>query len=223
MQALVRQQAVLQAALKQHTTVTEFADLMQQARLSQQEREALLSHHLKPTFGGLGIDPDWWPEFWATAGADLPENASAAQLSAWLELTRLVRAPEFQKAIRAQVEPFWQHAVSSDSVQTHTFEMGIIFDQAVEAAENGVAPESTEGQCLIEAFSRPCAEALNQPYTSQFLKWWHHHLQTTAHPTVARYWELVALMHGQPVPQIQAGLNWVLAGLEKAIKNPDLL
>ncbi|GEM48058.1 MerR family transcriptional regulator [Deinococcus cellulosilyticus] len=223
MQALVRQQAVLQAALKQHTTVHEFAELMQQARLSHQERENLLSRHLKSTFGGLGVDPEWWPEFWATAGAELPAEATPAQLSAWLELTRLVQDPTFQRAIRAQVEPFWQHAVNSDSVQTHTFEMGIIFDQAVDAAEKGVAPESSEGQSLIAAFSRPCAEALNQSYTPQFLRWWHNHLQTTAHPSVARYWELVALMHGQPVPQIQSGLEWVLAGLETAMKNPDLL
>ena len=223
MQALRRQQAVLQAALKQQTTVTEFADLMQQARLSQQERETLLSHHLKPTFGGLGMDPDWWPEFWATAGAELPEDASAAQLSAWLELTRLVKNPEFQRAIRAQVEPFWQHASDREVVADRTYQMGIFFDQAVDAATQGVPPESTEGQHLIEAFSRPCAEALGRTYTAAFLQWWHHHLQSTAHDTVARYWELVALMHGQQPPRTQEGLNWMLTGIDfaiQAMKNP---
>lgn len=223
MQALVRQQVVLQAALKEQTTVNEFADLMQQARMSLQEREALLSHHLKPTFGGLGVDPDWWPEFWATAGAELPEKASAAQLSAWLELTRLVKDPEFQKAIRAQMEPFWQHASDREVVTGRTYQMGIFFDQAVDAATQGVPPESREGQHLIEAFSRPCAEALGQTYTATFLQWWHHHLQSTAHATVARYWERVAVMHGQQPPRTEQGLKWILAGLDfavKTMKNP---
>ncbi|MBY8851673.1 MerR family transcriptional regulator, partial [Saccharothrix sp. MB29] len=73
------------------------------ARLSEEERQAILDDFFDEVFGGLDMEPGF-VQGMRSVRVELPDDPTTEQLEAWVELANLVRDPDFRASIRRMSE-----------------------------------------------------------------------------------------------------------------------
>ena len=175
---------VLTAVAKRGSTPEETTLMRELAQLSEEERRTLVAEFLDATFGGLD------PAFAGVARSmtpELPDDADAEQVEAWIELAELTRDPEFRTLLRTLAE-----------YQEPGLRRGLIAE-AKEAAEAGVEPDSPEAAVLL---GRVPGQA------------W---LDALADPRRERYLELLAVVNGWAAPESHApAVDWLVKARNSA-------
>ncbi|MEV6414258.1 MerR family transcriptional regulator [Kribbella sp. NPDC051718] len=101
-QTLRLRRAILMVAAERGSTPEELNLMHRLARLSETERQQLLDDFLASTFG-----PD--PVFAGirqTLTAELPDNPSAEQVEAWIELAELSQSADFRTVVRSMAAEY---------------------------------------------------------------------------------------------------------------------
>jgi DNA-binding transcriptional MerR regulator len=202
---------LLQAVCRAGTTPEEMSIVSDLAALSARERQRIVDDFVDRAFAGL---PDDAPGAGLAAAmrslpADLPEEPTAEQVSAWLELARLVADDGFAARVR-------EMAVLGAGATPEDPDPGVDAGRMVtlgrEALAGGVPPGSPAAEALVAELlddGRPAVPDRRAALADR--------LAAFTDARVERYWQLLGVLHGWPPfePSVPA-VEWWIAALRAA-------
>ncbi|MBN6038276.1 MerR family transcriptional regulator [Amycolatopsis sp. 195334CR] len=222
--------AVLRALAKQHDPAARAALMRELVSMSDEERERLID--------------EFWADVSSVVPADfaarlsamrphLPDDPSAAQLQAWIELADLVRDGRFRDAVRSYLHDTFAVGpgprMTATPVQEFIHSTGEqLMRQIIAAHHSGLPPESPHARELADRLARETAEACGAAVTPElrermaagFLVVGERYREALDDPeydaTHGRYLALVAVINGTAAePEVDfASLGpWLSAAL----------
>ena len=174
------------------------------ARLSAQERQQIIDDFVDRTFAG--VEPED-PAMGLAQGmralpAELPDDPSAEQVDAWLELAGLVADDGFQRRVREMVL-----ARGTEPPMPEGIDYRVITEQLGRAVAEGIDPASDAGREILDRVVPPGTSAPERERLAA-------HGETFADERVERYWQLIGVLNGRPPfkPMVPA-FRWLIAAL----------
>lgn len=181
------QLAVLRAATRS-TDPQELERMTDLTNLTADERRRILDDYLDAVFGDRD---DAVAERMRVGAPELPEDPTADQVAAWVELAELLRDPDYIATSRRMAERALAEGPPPDPAQ---FEVGkAVGEHAGAAVRAGVAPDSPEALAVIERL-----EALGEPQDRAEAA---ERIEAFTDRRVGRYWTLVGIVNGWPQTQ----------------------
>ena len=182
------QRSVLRAvASLPKPTAKELQLMYDLANLTAEQRRQLITDLVDEAFAGLE-DPGPVAERMRTATPDLPDDPSADQVAAWVELAQLVQDPAFRARVRDM-------ALAGAGAPAP--------DEGGAALAAGVDPASAQAAEVVEQIAPNADRAALADQLERF---------TDAR--VDRYWALLAVINGWPAwPSRIPAFEWFIAAL----------
>jgi DNA-binding transcriptional MerR regulator len=199
------QRGVLRAIAQEPDDPKEIEKMHELANLTAAERGRLIDDFVAEAFDGLPEDVAVRARMEA-APPDLPENPSAEQIDAWIELARLIADPDFrararEMAVRGAAE------VEEDAIGRSPIAAKTVGRIAGEAVEQAVEPDSPSGAEVLERLLAEVGEPRDRTALAE-------RLTTFTDRRVGRYWALVGTTNGwPPVPDLIPAWEWFAAAL----------
>jgi DNA-binding transcriptional MerR regulator len=192
--------AVVAAVVQRSADGTEMGMINKLARLSAAERRQIIDDFTAEVFAGLDPSPARSARW--SAAPDLPDDPSAEQVEAWVDLAELVADRAFREQVRQ---------VAGVGIQIQSGRWLADVDGAQDAAEaarqRGVPPGSAEAARIVERILAGAPAGLGR---AELLA----QLEAGTDPRIERYWELTAVISGcGPFPSLQRALEWLAAAL----------
>ena len=180
------------------------------ARLSEEERQAILDDFFEDVFGGFDLDPAFEQRMRAVR-VDLPDDPSTEQLEAWIELANLVRDPDFRASIRRMSQRHQELRAEgadmgpSSPEQMEAFQFAI--GQAREALDAGIDPRSPAAAAIVTRIDDKWASALGVQVGPDLSR----RLEEFGDPRAERYWQLIATINSweTEIPDTTAERSWL--------------
>jgi DNA-binding transcriptional MerR regulator len=202
--------AVLEAVARRGSDPQEMQRMHRLAQLSDDERKRIVGEFLDTAFEGLDMDPAF-VGYMKSSLPELPEQPTAEQVDAWIELAELVQDPGFQASIRRMSE---QHAAARAGGEDLRPDAGwkeaaeLLTERAGAALAAGVDPASAEaGRIVDEVVPAFPGEHHDRAALAD-------RLATGTDPKAERYWQLMAVINGwPPVPTTVPAWEWFIAAL----------
>lgn len=177
------------------------------ARLSTEERRRIVEEFLDHVLDGLDVDPGIVARMRGTR-PDLPEDATPAQLDAWIELAELVGDGDFRRRVRSMAE---RGAAGRDEAPTDPARAqainAVVLERAGGAVAAGLEPGSAAAARVLDEVLVVLAEAYGRPDDAAFRVWLADLIDDFADQRVERYWELLGTINGWP-PRPSSGPAW---------------
>jgi DNA-binding transcriptional MerR regulator len=192
--------AVLRAVATRGSTPEEMELMHKLAQLSDAERRRLISDFIDDTFGGLDANPDFVAMMRA-AMPDLPDEPTAGQVEAWVELAELCQDPDFRASVRRMAEYQAAERAGGDTTGLHHDLAEAVRGQVCQALAAGIAPASPEADPVVDALTAQYADVFGRPDDAGLRRWLLTRLEIASDPRAERYWQLLAVINGWPVPQ----------------------
>ncbi|MER5183777.1 MerR family transcriptional regulator [Streptomyces sp. NPDC002896] len=191
--------AVLTAVAERGFTAEE-TDLMHKlARLSEDERRRLIGGFLDAVFGGLGAGS-------AFAGVmrsmtpELPDNPEAEQARAWVEWAELALDPDFRAGVRRMAEDQAAEQAQGDTMILRRDFAVVVRDLVSPALAAGIDPASRRADPIAAALAGHYAHVLGRPDGAELRRPLLLRLENVNDPRRDRYFQLLAVINGWPVP-----------------------
>jgi DNA-binding transcriptional MerR regulator len=185
------QRAVLRAVARS-TDPKELELMTDLTTLSGEERRRILDDYLNAVFGDEHSEVAEKMRFGAP---ELPEDPTADQVAAWVEVVELLRDPDFIASSRRMAQRALADGPAPDPGQ---FAVGqAIGEHAGAAARAGIAPDSAQALAVVERLE---ALATGQPQDRTAAA---ERIEAFNDRRVGRYWALVAIVNGWPRAQAQ--------------------
>lgn len=224
--AMRLQHSVLEAIAGRGTTTAEEITLMHKlAQLSDSERRQLINDFIDETFAGLDLGAEFLPQMRAVM-PDLPDRPTQAQIDAWIELGELIQDNSFRTVLRqAAVEQARAVAeVGDTSADGHRALASMLQEKAGAAIEAGIAPESADAQPVLDELVAAYAAHTGKVDGPRFRVWLLHLLESSSDRRYERYWQLLAVINGQPAgSSIMPAAEWLTAALRNTTaQEPEL-
>ena len=210
MRLLRLRRALLQhVATATHTDLEELSVVHDLATLSARERQRLLEEFVERAFAGV---PEDAPGAGIAAGMrtlppELPDEPSAEQVGAWLELAGLVQDPGFAERVRemALAGP----AATAEQPDALQVDMGRLQTLGRRALADHVPPNGVRAEALVAELLDDGREAA-VPERRRVLA---DRLETFTDARVERYWALLGVLNGWPSwePATPAVQWWIAA------------
>ncbi|WP_416973098.1 TIGR03086 family metal-binding protein [Streptomyces sp. 4F14] len=213
-------QAVLRAVTRR-TTHEGLALMTRTARMSPGERRALVHGFLSDALGDLDV-PDF-REGLLAAGSGLPEDPTDEQVDAWLELGELVAGEELRAAVRRLGEYAARagRGVRDPGAEAEMRALtGSWTARVREAMRAGIAADSPAADPVVAGVvaawlpSRANPDRAVTADGAGARKVLCEQLSAAAEPAVERFWQLLCVLGGRPVP---AGIaeegRWLVTAL----------
>lgn len=202
--ALRLSRAVLRTVARRGSPMEEMALIHKLAQLSARERQQTIDNFVDRTFAGVeDEDAMVVADFMREMPPELPDDPTAEQVDAWVELAELVADEGFQHTMRQMVR---------SGAQDYRLEFGLdirplVIEHAGGAVTRGIAPESAEGR---EGLDRVVPQDLPWDESRSLSEW----LDMVAEPRVERYWALLSMVNGRTPgePSVPA-FHWLAAAL----------
>jgi DNA-binding transcriptional MerR regulator len=179
------QRAVLRAVATS-TNAEELQRMTDLTSMTADERRRILDDYLDAVFGDHDSPV---AERLRTGAPELPDDPTADQVAAWVELVELLRDPDYIESSRRMAERARTDGAAPDG-RHETVEA--IEQQARAAVQAGLAPDSPEALAVIER-----VEALTPGRSGDRLEL-AERLETFTDRRVFRYWTLVGIVNGWP-------------------------
>jgi DNA-binding transcriptional MerR regulator len=207
MRTLRLRRAVLATVAERQSPLEEMTLMNELARRSAEERRRIIEDFVDEAFGDINADP-WLRDRMRQVSADLPDDPTADQVDAWMELADLVRNPDFRGRVRelalanaegrADAGPGQKPSVYQWFAKKITWQVG-------EARERGVAPQDPEA---AEVLARLLGD--DPARRASVLT----RLESGTDGQVERYRRLLATVNGQPPARSLApDFAWLIAAL----------
>ncbi len=219
--------AVLSAIVRQDSTAGQVMLMHKLVGMSDEERDRLIDDFWTEVTTGWE-PPERMVQWWRAARPELPEQPTAAQLEAWIELAELVRDTDVRQAVRRELQEACTTGAGplmTSSPMLDSLEAGAAIGQPVmDAARGQVPPDSPEGRAIADQwmgwltgiFATPDAPGL--PDTPEFRVQTADHMlagaewdRMPAEGPFERYMELVAAVVNGPPEQFP--YEWLAAAL----------
>lgn len=205
--------AVLRAVARRGSTPEEMDLMHKLAKLSDDERRRLVSTFIDDTFGGLDANPDL-VAMMRSAMPDLPDDPAPEQVDAWVELAELSQDPDFRASVRRMAEYQAAERAQGDTTGLHHDLTEAVRDQVGRALAAGVGPASPQAAPVVTALMARYAHVFGRPDDADLRSWLLTRLETANDPRAERYWQLLAVINGWPVPESLAPVfDWFVQAL----------
>jgi DNA-binding transcriptional MerR regulator len=228
--------AVLSTVARNGHTIEEAHIMSKLSQLSARERQRIIDDFVDGVFAGTAPDA---PGAGIARGmrqlpADLPDDPSPEQVSAWVELAELTADEDFRQRARsmalagtstAQAEAAAPgdaaaqgEAVAQGKAATQGEAAGPgepayqdVIQHAGQALAAGVDPGSPSGKTVLDRIVAPETPAAQRDAILR-------QLETFTDARVERYWQLLAILNGQPVPpSVVPAFEWLIAALRASL------
>ncbi|QXE38465.1 MerR family transcriptional regulator [Streptomyces sp. GMY02] len=191
--------AVLRAVAKRGSTPEEMDLMHKLAKLSDDERRRLVNDFIDDTFGGLDANPDF-VDMMRTAMPGLPDDPEPEQVDAWVELAELTQDADFRAAVRRMAEYQANERAQGDTTGLHHDLTESVRDRVGHALDAGIDPASAEAAPNIDALTTRYAQVFGRADDTELRHWLLTRLEIANDPRAERYWHLLAVINGWPVP-----------------------
>ena len=223
--ALRLRRAVLSTVARNGPTIEETLIMSKLSQLSARERQQIIDDFVDGVFAGTAPEN---PEDPAAPGAaiasgmwqlpaDLPDDPSPEQVSAWVELAELVADESFRQRARSMAlagQNTGQASSAATSPESAQPAYADVIQHAGQAVAAGTDPGSPAGQAVLGRIVAPGTSAADR--TAMLGQ-----LETFTDARVERYWQLLAILNGQPVPpSVVPGFEWLIAALRASLDSP---
>jgi DNA-binding transcriptional MerR regulator len=221
-------QAVLRAVAARDSDWTEMELMHRLAKLDAAERQRILDGYLDRVFGGLDFEESGRGDFermMRTAFPELPEDPTAEQVEAWVELVSLIQDDDFIARCRLMAEHGAAKRARMDDEQWQRDQAAfgtVLVVGAVEAYDEGIDPVSAEGRARVQQLADAWAEAAGVPDGPQARKELLANLEVYLDRRVNHFWELVAAVAGRPglasqgAPSFES-MEWLVRALRAVL------
>lgn len=219
--ALRLRRAVLSTVASNGHTIEETMIMSKLSQLSARERQQIIDDFVDGVFAGTNPDA---PGAGIARGmrqlpADLPDDPSPEQVSAWVELAELVADDDFRQRARTMVLAGQNAATPSStggaaapseaagSGGQPQVDSQAVLQHAGPAVAAGIDPGSAEGRAVLDCIVPPGTPAAERAIILG-------QLETFTDARVERYWQLLAILNGWPVrPSAVPAFEWLIAAL----------
>jgi DNA-binding transcriptional MerR regulator len=202
--------AVLSTVARHGHTIEETLIMHKLAQLSARERQQLIGDFVDGVFAGT--DPGA-PGAGIASGmrqlpAELPDDPAPEQVNAWIELAELVTDDDFRQRARSMAVAGQDTTISPAPAQP---DYQAVIQHAGQAAAHDTAPGSAEGRAVLDRIVAPGTPAAERAAMLG-------RLETFTDARVERYWQLLAILNGQPVPPSAVpAFEWLIAALRASL------
>jgi DNA-binding transcriptional MerR regulator len=193
--------AVLSTVATRGNTIEETLLMHKLARLSAQERQQMIDDFVDGVFAGAdpGHPGTGIARRMRQLPAELPDDPTPEQVDAWIELAELIADPDFRQRVKTM-------ATAGQQAGQPALDYQAVLEHAGQALAGGIAPGSPEGRSVLDRLV-PAAE---RPATLA-------QLETFTDARVERYWQLLAVLNGQPpFPPAVPAFDWLITALRAA-------
>ena len=193
-------------------------DLMHRiARMSEAERRRMIEDFVDSVFGGVDANPEL-VEMVRAATPELPEDATAEQVEAWIELAELTQDPDFRASVRRMAEYQAAERAAGDTTGLHHELTAVVRERIGRAVADGVDPESAAADPVIAELAARYADTFGKPDDAALREWLWRRLEVAVDPRVERYWRLLAAINRWPEPEsLGPVFDWFLRALRVRI------
>jgi hypothetical protein len=141
--------------------------------------------------------------------AELPDDPAPEQVDAWIELAELAVDQDFRQRVRTMALA-GRPAAEPPAAEPPAIDYQAVIEHAGQARAQGTAPGSPEGQAVLQRIVGPDVTAGRRAaLLSQ--------LETFTDARVERYWQLLAIINGQPTPPtVVPVFDWLIAALRSS-------
>ncbi|MDX3229205.1 MerR family transcriptional regulator [Streptomyces sp. ME19-01-6] len=210
--------AVLRAVAKRGSTPEELNLMHKIAKLSDDERRRLVNDFIDDTFGCLDANPDF-VDMMRSAMPDLPDDPEPDQVDAWVELVELTQDPDFRTSVRRMAEHQAAERAQGDTTGLHHDLTETVRDQVGHALTAGISPTSAQAAPIIDALTARYAQVFGRADDTDLRRWLLTRLEIAGDPRAERYWHLLAVINGWPVPPSLAPVfTWFIEALRAGLK-----
>ena len=212
--ALRLRRAVLRAAAAHDGSAEYLVRAQRVTALSAAERRAAVEGFLDRVAEDVPFDRDWWAGFRAAAVPELPDDPTAEQIDAWVELAELAGDADFVASVRAGAQEFWTEVAGRYDEAAYRSASSAATEAAVTALREGVAPTDPAARPAVDAFAELHARILDRPDGPDFRRELAAGFERRHDPRAERYWVLVGIVNGWPAsPPVADAYRWLIAGL----------
>ncbi|WP_043464725.1 MerR family transcriptional regulator [Kitasatospora sp. MBT66] len=205
--------AVLRAVAERDPTPEEMDLMHKLAKLSDDERRRLITDFVDDTFGGLDANAEF-VDMLRSAVPELPDDPEPAQVEAWVELAELTRDPDFRAAVRRMAEYQAAERAGGDRTGLHHDLTEAVRDHVGRALDAGLAPASPEAAAVVDTLTARYAQTFDRADDAELRHWLLARLEIAGDPRAERYWHLLSVVNGWPVPPSLAPVfGWFAAAL----------
>ncbi|MGW4890987.1 MerR family transcriptional regulator [Kitasatospora sp. NPDC004240] len=197
--ALRLRRAVLRAVAKKGSTPEELDLMHKLAKLSDDERRRLVTDFIDDTFGGLDANADF-VDMLRSAMPELPDDPEPEQVAAWVELAELTQDAGFRAAVRRMAEYQAAERARGDRTGLHHELTEAVRDGVGRALDAGIDPASAQAVPVVDALTARYAQTFDRPDDAELRQWMLTRLDVAGDPRAERYWHLLAVINGWPVP-----------------------
>jgi DNA-binding transcriptional MerR regulator len=184
-------QAVLTVAAKRGAGPAEVDDLHRLAQLTARERTQLVDDFLDSVF-----TDDWatYPGVLVSMTPELPDDPSAEQVQAWVELAELCRDPGFRTSMRRLAR---QHAADNDVPGLPRPDaVAVVRDEVAGALAAGTDPTEDEAEPVVAAVTGRYARLHGLPDDADLRRRLLERLILANDPRRDRYLDLLSVING---------------------------
>ncbi|MBN6035085.1 MerR family transcriptional regulator [Amycolatopsis sp. 195334CR] len=209
--------SVLRAVAKRGSELEEVKLMSKLASMSDEQRRRLIDEFWDEMVAGLDVHQEFYDRM-RSAKPDLPEDPSAEQLEAWIELAELVQDASFRALIREMSE---NHSAARERGESMAPadqpDYTALFNRAHEALASGLTPDSPEGRAAADELFNAGAgdrDASDVSYRREVLD----RFAQGGDPRAERYWQLLAIINGwPPIPTQAPAVQWLTDAMRAAI------
>jgi DNA-binding transcriptional MerR regulator len=226
--ALRLRRAVLSTVARNGHTVEETLIMSKLSELSARERQQIIDEFVDGVFAGPGQENPGAPGAGIARGmrqlpADLPDDPSPEQVSAWVELAGLVADESFRRRTRSMAlagqgttaPPAQGQAPSpGETPEPAQPDYRDVVQHAGRAVAEGIDPGSPTGQTVLGRIVAPGTPVAQRAAIRR-------QLETFTDARVERYWQLLAILNDQPVPPaVVPAFEWLITALRASPGSP---
>ncbi len=216
---LTLRRAVLRAIARGVTDPEEVQRMTAFAEASAEESRRIMEEFLDSIFADHQNNP--FAQRMRTALPVLPDEPSAEQIDAWVELASLIQDSAFRARIREMIVEGERQRAASDITDTDeaTQRAGqAVVDRAGTAVSHGVATDSAEGLAIVNEVVPLFAATASKEDSPEYRRALAHQLATFSDRRVERYWQLIGLINGWPAqPSRMWPYQWFMAALDASL------
>jgi DNA-binding transcriptional MerR regulator len=209
--------AVLRAVAKRGSSPEEMELMHKLAKLSDAERRRIIHEFIDDAFADLDANPEFVTMLRA-ATPDLPDDPSATQVEAWVELAELVQDPDFKASIRRMAEYQAAERADGDPGGLHHELTMKITERVTEALAGGVDPASGRARRVVDELMGLYAATFGKADTPAYRESVLERIEVAGDPRAERYFHLLALINGQPAqPSLMPVSEWLVVALRHSL------
>jgi DNA-binding transcriptional MerR regulator len=216
---LTLRRAVLRAIARGVTRPEEVQRMTAFAQASAEESRRIMEEFLDSIFADHQDNP--FAQRMRTTLAVLPDEPSAEQIDAWVELARLVQDSEFRARVCEMIEEGERQRAASGMTETDeaTQRAGqAVVDRAGTAVSQGVVTDSPAALAIVNEVVPLFAAAASKEDSPEYRRELARQLAKFSDRRVERYWQLIGLVNGWPVqPSLMRPYEWFMAALDASL------